>query len=59
MSTRSVIVHRGRRLGWWVEGRRANGKLFMLTWWPTQGLARVIARLFGGRDDESLRGTEA
>ena len=59
MSTRSVIVRRGRHLGWWAEGRRANGKLFMKTWWPTEGLARAVARLVGGRDDETMGGTDA
>jgi hypothetical protein len=46
MSDRQVVVRRGRRLGWWVEGRSAGGRLFMKTWWPTQGLARTVARLF-------------
>ena len=44
MSDRRVVVRRGRRLGWWVEGRSAGGRLLMKTWWPTQGLARAIAR---------------
>ena len=57
MSTRQVSVHRGRHLGWWVEGRRANGRLFMMTWWPTQGIARTIARWFGGRAE--VVGTES
>jgi hypothetical protein len=48
---RQVVVRRGRRLGWWVEGRWANGRLFMLTWWPTQGLAQAVARLVGERGD--------
>jgi hypothetical protein len=45
---RQVVVRRGRRLGWWVEGRSAGGRRFMLTWWPTQGLARMVARMVGG-----------
>jgi hypothetical protein len=45
---RRVIVRRGRHVGWWVEGRRSGGRLFMKTWWPTQGLARAVARLVGG-----------
>ena len=49
MSKRRVIVRRGRHTGWWVEGRWASGRLFMMTWWPTQGIARTIARWFGGR----------
>jgi hypothetical protein len=52
MSDRQVVLRRGR-LGWWVEGRWANGRLFMKTWWPTQGLARAVARLVGGRADPS------
>jgi hypothetical protein len=59
MSTRRVVVRRGRRLGWWAEGRRASGKLFMKTWWPTQGLAQAVARLVGGRGDEAPGGTDA
>jgi hypothetical protein len=51
MRDRQVVVRRGRRLGWWVEGRSAGGRLFMKTWWPTQGLARVVARWVGGRAD--------
>jgi hypothetical protein len=53
MPDRKVSVRRGRFLGWWVEGRwasgRLSGQLFMLTWWPTKGLARTVARLVGGR----------
>jgi hypothetical protein len=49
MSGRRVVLRRGRRVGWWVEGRSAGGRLFMKTWWPTQGLARAVARLVGGR----------
>jgi hypothetical protein len=44
---RRVVLSRGR-LGWWVEGRSASGRLFMKTWWPTRGLARMVARLVGG-----------
>jgi hypothetical protein len=49
MADRKVSVRRGRFLGWWVEGRWASGRRFMLTWWPTEGLARTVARLVGGR----------
>lgn len=49
VSDRQVVLRRGRRVGWWVEGRSAGGRLFMKTWWPTQGLARTVARLVGGR----------
>jgi hypothetical protein len=48
---RQVVLRRGRHLGWWVEGRSAGGRLFMKTRWPTQGLARVVARWVGGRAD--------
>lgn len=51
MTTRNVIVRPGHRFGWWVEGRKANGKLFMKTWWPSEALARTVARWVGGQDD--------
>jgi hypothetical protein len=51
VSDRQVVLRRGRRVGWWVEGRSAGGRLFMKTWWPTKGLARAVARLVGGRGD--------
>lgn len=54
MSTRRTAVHRGRHVGWWAEGRRANGHLFMMTWWPTEGLARTVARLFGDEEPAPL-----
>jgi hypothetical protein len=50
---REVVLRRGRHVGWWVEGRSAGGRLFMKTWWPTQGLARVVgghADLGGGAE---------
>jgi hypothetical protein len=50
VSDRQVAGWWGRRVGWWVEGRSAGGRLFMKTWWPTKGLARAVARLVGGRD---------
>jgi hypothetical protein len=46
--SRQVTVHRGRHWGWWVEGRKKSGSLFMKTWWPTERIARAIGRLFGG-----------
>jgi hypothetical protein len=48
MSSRQVTLRRGQHFGWWVEGRKATGSLFMKTWWPTQGLALSIGRLVGG-----------
>jgi hypothetical protein len=47
MAKRQVLVRRGRRAGWWVEGRSAGGRLFMKTWWPSEGLSRAVARLVG------------
>jgi hypothetical protein len=51
VNARNVIVRRGRHFGWWVEGRKANGKSFILTWWPIESLARIVARWVGGRSD--------
>jgi hypothetical protein len=48
MRRRTMTLIPGRHLGWWAQGRHANGHLFMMTWWPTEGLARVAARLVGG-----------
>jgi hypothetical protein len=53
MGDRQVVLRRGRRVGWWVEGRSAGGRLFMKTWWPTQGLARAVGRLVGSRANPS------
>ncbi|MET0729208.1 MAG: hypothetical protein ABWZ76_13015 [Acidimicrobiales bacterium] len=50
MSDRQVVVRRGRHLGWWVDGRAARGRRFMLTWWPTHRMARAVARWVGGGD---------
>jgi hypothetical protein len=55
VSGRKVVVRRGRHIGWWVEGRKRNGRRFMLTWWPTEGLARTVARLVGGPDAAGRR----
>ena len=49
MGDRRVVLSRSRLFGWWVEGRSASGRLFMKTWWPTQGLARMVGRMVGGR----------
>jgi hypothetical protein len=48
MGDRRVALSQGKRFGWWVEGRSGSGRLFMKTWWPTQGLARMVARMVGG-----------
>jgi hypothetical protein len=53
MGDRQVVLRRGRRVGWWVEGRSAGGRLFMKSWWPTQGLARAVAQLVGSRANPS------
>jgi hypothetical protein len=41
---RPLVIHRGRRFGWWIEGRKATGRRYMWTWWPTKGLALWVAR---------------
>jgi hypothetical protein len=55
MGDREVVLRRGRRVGWWVQGGSAGGRLFMKTWWPTQGLAQAVARLVGLPADPSGR----
>ena len=50
-SKRQVVIRRGRHFGWWVVGRSGAGRLFMMTWWPTEGLARTVAGIFGGETD--------
>ena len=40
-----LVIRSGRRFGWWIEGRKSNGRLYMFTWWPTKGLASLIARM--------------
>ncbi len=39
-----MVIHRGRRFGWWIEGRKSNGRRYMFTWWPTKALASFVAR---------------
>jgi hypothetical protein len=53
VSDRQVVVRKGRHVGWWVDGRFTftGGRRFMLTWWPTEDLARTVARWVGGRAD--------
>jgi len=48
VSPRKVIVHPGRYLGWWAEGRYADVRLFMQPWGPARGRARAMARLVSG-----------
>jgi hypothetical protein len=57
VSERRVVVRRGGHYGWWVDGRSARGSRFMLTWWPTERIARTVARWVGGRaePDDSAR----
>jgi hypothetical protein len=57
MTTRQVVIRRGRHFGWWVEGRKASGTLFMLTWWPVEGMARTVGRWFGGGVDPKAEGS--
>jgi hypothetical protein len=40
-----LVIRRGRRFGWWVEGRKKNGRLYMFTWWPTKAIASSVARM--------------
>ena len=54
MAGRKATVRPGRRFGWWVEGRKANGKLFMKTWWPVHGIALAIARWVAGPEDPAV-----
>ena len=53
MNPRTTLARPGRHVGWWAEGRWSNGRLFMMTWWPTEGLARGVARLFASADQPS------
>ena len=41
-----MVIHRGRRFGWWIEGRKSNGRRYMFTWWPTKALASFVARMW-------------
>ena len=41
-----LVIRRGRRFGWWIEGRKSNGRRYMFTWWPTERLAALIARMW-------------
>lgn len=47
MNQRTVAVRPGRHSGWWVEGRLASGRLSMINWVPSKGLADWVARLVG------------
>jgi hypothetical protein len=39
-----LVIRHGRRFGWWIEGRKSNGRRYMFTWWPTKGIAGFVAR---------------
>ena len=52
-----LVIRRGRRFGWWIEGRKTNGRLYMLTWWPTKGMAPLIARMWAAIVRRSGGGT--
>jgi hypothetical protein len=41
-----LVIHPGRRFGWWIVGRKSNGRLYMFTWWPTKSLASFVARMW-------------
>jgi hypothetical protein len=41
-----LVIHRGRRCGWWIDGRKSNGRRYMFTWWPTKALATFVARMW-------------
>jgi hypothetical protein len=49
-------IRPGRHVGWWIDGRRANGRRFLLWWCPTRRIAewalRVWLRLSGGQASE-------
>jgi hypothetical protein len=49
MGARRVEVRRGKHFGWWVHGKWESGRTFMLTWWPSEGIANRVARWFGGK----------
>ena len=52
-----LVIRHGRRFGWWIEGRKSNGRLYMFTWWPTKGLASLIARMWAAIVRRLGRGT--
>jgi hypothetical protein len=41
-----MTIYPGRHIGWWIDGRRVSGRRFMWTWWPTRGIATMVARLW-------------
>ena len=41
-----LVIHRGRRFGWWIEGRKSNGRSHMVTWWLTKAFACFVARMW-------------
>lgn len=51
MSERQVKVRPGRHFGWWVDGHFASGRRFMLTWWPAENMARMVARWFSAHPE--------
>jgi hypothetical protein len=54
VNRRQVVVRPGRHLGWWVEGRWANGHLFMMSWFPIEVLARAVASLVASRPERDV-----
>ncbi len=41
-----LVIYPGQRFGWWIEGRKSNGRRYMFTWWPTKALASFVARMW-------------
>ncbi len=41
-----LVIRPGRHFGWWIEGRKSNGRRYMFTWWPTNALASFGARVW-------------
>ena len=45
MSDQHLVIRRGRHIGWWIQGRVGRG-LKTFDWWPTKGLALIVARFW-------------
>ena len=44
MADQHLVIRRGRRFGWWIDGR--SKRLFVMDWWPTRGLALRVANVW-------------
>ena len=40
------VIYPGRHFGWWIDGRKSNGRRYMFTWWPTKTVASFVARMW-------------